>query len=508
MMLALGGVCCATGGAYGQARALPAELDEYFSAVLQAWNLPGGALAIVKDGDVVAAKGYGVRTRGAVARIDENTIFDTASLTKSFTAAMIATLVDEGAMRWDDPVRRHLPSIRFIDPWLTENITVRDFLAHRTGLAARHTLFVMTDLTTRQILDAFAGVEVAAPFRTKLIYSNIGYTVAGEVGAAAAKQAWEDFIGARLLAPLGLTRSTPYFGRPPRMGNCASGHDLTGGVHQVLPREPAQRRQNTAPAGAVQNSIADLARWMLFQLGDGTHDGARIISDASMREMHAPQIIVPLSEETRRARQVEYGAAYGLGWQVWDYRGRKLLWHSGAGAGQRAYMALIPEIHLGVAVLVNSAIAGNALNGGIASRVIDHYLGLPARDYVAEYRPSWERLIARQTEERAALEEALRRGAAEPLPAPLPNYTGTFRDQLGVEIAVRAERDGLHLRYGGGEDSRLEHLRGDRFRVRWEDPSHAEGWNTTVDFILNQDGAAERVRLVIDDEACEGVRTQ
>lgn len=484
----------------------PGALDEYFTEALQSWALPGGALAIVKDGEIVAANGYGVRELGRSGRIDEDTIFDTASLTKSLTAAALATLVDEGALNWDDPITRHLPHIRFVDPWITENATVRDFAAHRTGLAARHSVFVFTDLTRAQVLEAFSGIEIAAPFRARLVYSNIGCTAAGEAGAAAAGSSWEDLIERRLLAPLGLTRSTARFAQPPRMGNIAACHDEIGGVHQVVPREPPQRRQNTAPAGAVQMSIRDLACWMQFQLGDGTHAGRRIISDANMREMHSPQILVPLSPETQRARQVEGFAAYGLGWQVWNYRGHKLLWHSGSGEGQRVYMALLPGEALGVAVLINSAKAGIALNGAIASRVIDHYLGAPARDYAAEYRTSWEANAARQAQERAALEQVLQHGTAEAPPVPASSLTGRFRDQLGVWIDVRQESDGLHLRYGGGEDGLLQHMRGAQFRVRWEHPAHAEGWASTIDFILDQAGVAKHVRLDIEGDICDGAR--
>src|SRR5438445_9001544 len=284
-------------------RSFPKELDDYVAATVRDWEIPGVAIAVVKDGKVVVVRGYGVRELGKAETIDENTIFDAASLTKSFTVAAIASLVDEKKMSWDDPVKRYIPTIEFPDPYLTANITMRDLLCHRTGVRATNSAWYFTNINRSQLLGLIKNMEIAAPFRTQSVYSNIGVTIAGEAAARAAGTTWEDLITQRIIVPLGMKRTTAVFALAPAMGNIASGHALIDGVQRVTPREGTPR-ETTAPASAVQSSAADLATWMIFQLGDGTFQGKRILSGEAMNEMHSPQLIIPADEALRTARQI------------------------------------------------------------------------------------------------------------------------------------------------------------------------------------------------------------
>jgi CubicO group peptidase (beta-lactamase class C family) len=244
---------------------------------LHDWDLPGAAIAVVKDGRVIVARGYGVLELGKPDRVDADTMFGAASLTKSFTAAAIASLVDDKVLAWDDPVRRHLPALELPDPYLTANVTIRDLLCHRTGIRSTNSAWYFTAITRPQLLAVIKNMPIAAPFRTRLVYSNVGYMIAGETAAVAAHTTWEDLITQRLISPLGLTRTTVDFLAAPAMKHVASGHALFGGVQRVAPREGTPRA-TTAAAGAVQSSAADLAAWMLFQLGDGSWAGRRIVS--------------------------------------------------------------------------------------------------------------------------------------------------------------------------------------------------------------------------------------
>jgi CubicO group peptidase (beta-lactamase class C family) len=334
-------------------------------------------------------------------------------------------------------------------------------------------------------------MQVAAPFRTRLVYWNIGYAIAGEAAAAAAGMSWEDLVAQRLFAPLKMERTTDDFDAVPAMGNYASGHALVGGVHGPIPRETARR--STAPAGVIHASVADLAKWMLFQLGDGTWEGKRLLSAAAMNEMHSPQIVFTSSPEFRASRQVQFFPAYGMGWQVFDHRGHALLWHSGNGDGQLAYVALLPDQHLGVAVLVNSWRAGPALNGGIASRIMDHYLGLPTRDYSAEMRDGWNRNQQRQADDRRALEAARLPDTRPSLP--LTAYAGGYRDRIGLDVRIWLEADSLHLQYGGGEPATLGHWHDETFLARWQNPFHAELLPMFVTFGIDPEGAVDRLRM-------------
>lgn len=473
-------------------QSFPKELDDYVASSVRDWEIPGVAIAVVKDGKVIAARGYGVRELGKPEPIDENTIFDAASLTKSFTAAAVASLVDEKKMSWDEPVRRYIPTIEFPDPYLTANITMRDLLCHRTGLRATNSAWYFTNVNRSQLLGLIRNMEIAAPLRTQWIYSNVGFTIAGEAAARAAGTTWEDLITQRIIVPLGMKRTTAVFALSPAMGNIASGHALVNGIQRVTPREGTPRA-TTAPAGAVQSSVADLATWMIFQLGDGTFHGKRILSAEAMNEMHSPQIIIPGSEAFRAARQIKYFGGYGLGWQVMDYRGNRILWHSGSGDGQTAFLVLLPDSRLGVAVLINSWKAGGPLNNAIASRIIDYYLALPTRDYSAEYHESWKRSIQQQVETVRKFEASQLKGTAPTLP--LSQYAGVYRDKLGLDVKVWLEEDTLRLQYGGGEIAVLSHWHRDTFRAQWQNPLHAEQRSALVQFNMSPQGTIAELTM-------------
>src|SRR5256712_1290475 len=468
------------------------ELDDYVAATVRDWEIPGVAVAVVKDGKVIAARGYGVREMGKPETIDENTIFDAASLTKSFTVAAIASLVDEKKMSWDDPVKRYIPTIEFPDPYLTANITMRDLLCHRTGVRATNSAWSFTSVNRSQLLGLIKNMEIAAPFRTQWVYSNVGFTIAGEAAARAAGTTWEDLITQRIIVPLGMKRTTAVFALSPAMGNIASGHALINGVQRVTPREGTPR-ETTAPAGAVQSSVADLATWMIFQLGDGTFQGKRILSSTAMNEMHSPQIVIPTNAAFRLARQIKYFAAYGLGWQVFDYRGNRMLWHSGTGDGQTAFLVLLPDSGLGVVVLINSWKAGPALNNAIASRIMDYYLGLTTRDYSAESRESWKRSMQQQVEAVRKFEASQLKGTTPTLS--LSQYAGVYRDKLGLDVRVWLEGDTLRLQYGGGEIADLTHWHHDTFWARWQNPLHAEQRSTFVQFNMSPQGIIAELQM-------------
>jgi hypothetical protein len=302
-----------------------------------------------------------------------------------------------------------------------------------------------------------------------------------------------------------MKRTTANFDAVPTLGNFTSPHEVIAGVHRVVPREIT--RMSTAAAGGVQSCAADLATWMLFQLGDGTHAGKRILSAESMAEMHAPQIYVPTTAEFRARRQIRLSAAYGFGWQVWDYRGTLLLWHTGGGDGQSAYMALLPELNLGVAFLVNTWKAGGSgFNAQIASRIQDFYLGSPPRDYVAEYREALARSQKRDADERRALDKARLKNTRPTLP--LASYAGTYRDRLGLDVAVTYDGTTLSLRYAGGQPGTLEHWHQDVFRVHWENPLADADRVTFAAFRIDESGKATDLHMDPFNEKIDAHRLQ
>ena len=477
------------------------ELDAYIAKAVRDWEVPGLAIAVVRNDTVLVAKGYGVRELGKPDPVDGNTLFDVASLTKSFTAAGAAILVDEGKLRWDDYVRRHLPSLRFPDRYLDEHLTLRDLLSHRSGLNPSNWMVVlMGEGRDMDALHRVPYLKTSAEFRTTLVYSNIGYTIAGAVTAAVAKVPWAEFIRTRLIKPLGMTSS--YVNeRLPVSGNVARPHAVLGGK-QVPIRTSGE---DDGPSGGISSTANDMARWLRFQINRGELEGMRLVSERSMEEMHSPQIIIPTTAAMRRARLVESFPAYGLGWQLMDLRGRKMWWHSGNADGMPSYMAILPDQRIGVVVLLNSWIAPT-LHGAIASRVFDTLLGVEPRDFSAEALAGVRAQRAREEEGRRWLAEqiATRREPAHTLAA----YAGVYEDSLYGPIRIWLEQGKLAMQLARGEIADLTPHGGDSLFVNWRDPVFHEMMATHVTFVPDAGGRMARLQMPIARDTVTAVRSR
>ena len=484
-----------------RAQALPprapwslSALDSALAEARLAWEIPGMAVAVVRRDSVVFLEGYGVRTLGKPEPVDEHTLFDAASLSKSFTSALAAVLVEQGLLRWDDPVRRHLPRLDLGDPYLTANVTLRDFLSHRTGLEAINETWYFNNASREELLGRLRFFRRVVPFRTGLVYSNVGYTVAGHAIAAAGGGSWDEQIRTRLLVPLGMNRTMARFVDAGSDPNIASPHAAISGVQRPIARE-RMARDVTAPAGAVQSSAHDLARWLRFQMNGGLLDGRRVVAEAELKETQSPQIIVPTTPAFRRARQLEFGAAYGMGWQVWDFRGRPMLWHTGSGNGQLAYMAIYPRDSLGVVVLINSwvTIGVPPVHGGIAGCIAEALLAVGQPNCVGEAR-------TRRAADQARFDASSRTILAQRIPnapptRPLAAYAGTYADSVLGDFQVRIDRDNLTLRVGDrGDLADLTPWHFDTFTIEWRDPFLRQYNTSRLQFVVGPDGAVSAIR--------------
>jgi CubicO group peptidase (beta-lactamase class C family) len=493
-----------------QAPAPPAEIDAYVARAVKEWGLPGVAIAVVRNDSVLFATGYGVREIGRPETVDAHTTFDAASLTKSFTAAALATLVDEGKLHWDDQVRRYIPELVLPDSYMTANTTIRDLLAHRTGLQGANFMWRFTGYDRAEVLRRVRYLKPEIPFRTGMVYSNVSYTIAGEAAARIAGTTWEALVRIRLLEPVGMTETYFWDERGARGKNAAAAHILVDDVQRAIdPVDGAAEHDGrvvTNAAGSVQSSVTDLAKWMRFQLGDGTFGGARIISTAAMEEMHSPQVVVPTPAGFRRARQVDFFATYGMGWQVWDYRGHPMLWHTGGGNGMLAYMALLPKEKFGVVVLVNSW-RGAIVHATIANRILDHYLNAPTRDY------SHEQLVADSAARKRgheAYEKFLTTRTTNARPArALRDYAGTYVDTLHGDITLRLAGDSMLLRMGRGATADLESWTADAFLVKWRNPVYREDyWNALAEFTYDKAGEPAAFTMRLNRDTLRAIRVK
>jgi CubicO group peptidase (beta-lactamase class C family) len=447
----------------------PPDLDRYVASVMRTFEVPGVSLAIVKDGQVVLAKGYGVRKLGDPAPVDARTLFGIASNTKAFTATALALLVEEGKVAWDAPVIRYLPWFQMWDPWVTREITVRDLLVHRSGLplgAGDLLWWPPTALDRTEISRRLRYLEPNTSFRTAYAYDNVLYTVAGEVIEAVSGLTWEEFIRTRILSNVGMTGSTLMRAGTGLGGNVATTHArIEGTVRPVAPFIA----DNLNPAGGINSNADDMARWLIVQLDSGRlADGSRLFSQRTARDLW--NIVTPITPGTPapelRALRSSF-SGYALGFGVRDYRGEKIVSHTGGLPGYVSRLTMMPDRKLGIVVLTNQE-SGAAFDA-ITMRIVDHYVGAPATDWLAAYRTVTARGDSLTAAEEARM--AATRDTASRPPLPLSRYAGTYTDAWYGDVTIVLERGGLVIRFAHTPAlvGDLTHWQYDTFVARWRD---------------------------------------
>ena len=473
--------------------AAPADLDAYVANSMKTFNVPGMAVAIVKDGKVVVAKGYGVRKLGDPTPVDEFTLFGIGSNTKAFTTAALATLVDEGKLAWDDPVYQRLPGFVMYDPYVSHEMTIRDLLTHRSGmgLGEGDLLFWPHSTYTRaEIIYKLRFMKPASSFRSHYAYDNLLYMTAGQIIPAVTGTSWDDYIRTRIFAPLGMTHSTVTNANIKPGDDVASPHSLMEGKLQVLSFE---NLDNAGPAGAINSCAADLAKWVQLQLNHGKfvdHDG-HLFSEQRSQEMWTPQTILPTGNPPAPLAGLKANFAdYALGWALHDYHGRKLVGHTGGVAGFVSRVMLVPDENLGVVVLTNAESDGAF--DSILYHVLDHYFHVPPTDWIAAYK------TVDDQQEKDAVEsmkkaEAARDANSKPS-LPLDQYAGVYNDAWYGSITIRNENSGLVITFDHTPTmiGDLQPWQHDTFKAHWRDHNIEDAF---VTFALNPDGTIDSARM-------------
>jgi CubicO group peptidase (beta-lactamase class C family) len=395
-------------------------------------------------------------------------------------------------------VHERLASVSFADPYLHHEVTLRDLLAHRTGVQPANALFYFTGYDRDEVLSRVKLLEAQVPFRTEMVYSNVMYTVAGEMAARAAGTSWAELIRDRVLRPAGMA-STVVETRPESV-NLASPHAVIGGVQRTI--RPFDFRM-VGPASSIHSNALDMARWLRLQLNEGLLDGQQIVSRASMEAMHTPWIIIRTTRNMRAARLVEHFAGYGMGWQIMDYRGEPLLWHSGNADGMPVYMALLPGRELGLVVMLNTW-AAPGLHGALVSRILDFYLGAPPRDWSGEALERYRGSLERERASRKAV--AASRAVASRAGRPLADYVGTYDAKWLGDVHVRLAGESLTLQVAEGAIADLAHAAHDAFHLTWRDPVFREYFYGTQAVFAGDSERIVRLSLLLNRDAIDATR--
>ncbi|HZW16043.1 MAG TPA: serine hydrolase [Brevundimonas sp.] len=479
--------------------ALAAAVDAYVKQCLAAFpDQPAVSVAVVKDGTPVLTRGYGVRRQGEAARADEHTVFAIASNTKNVTAAALAMMVDEGKVKWDEPVKTYLPGFTLSDPVIGERITVRDTLSHRAGfgLGAGDLLFwPNSDRSREEVMAAVPFVPIEDQFRARYHYCNLMFVVAGEVLAAASGMRWEDFVQTRILDRLGMSETVPMatLADPAKsaLPHARIGPPLRYQGDMVPIADSIAEVWNwdsAAAAGGLCTTAADWAKWIGLRLAMGElPDGTRLFSEDAAREMWRPNIIIgssagPTAELPGRA----IASTYAMGFQVQDYRGERMITHGGGSPGGISATVLIPGRDAGFSIFSNAeeSFLLRALRSGIA----DIVMGKTDFDWIADSVRLRDESDARSIA--AAAEIDAKQAAGAPPSLPLEAYAGTWRDPwygdivIGRLVAGAAGRppavDRLTLAFSHTPALRgpLEPYDGDTFRTRFPDKREEDAFIT------------------------------
>jgi CubicO group peptidase (beta-lactamase class C family) len=474
-------------------QAPPADLDAWVQRAMTVFEVPGISLAVVKDGRVVVAKGYGVRRLGGPEPVDARTLFGIASNTKVFTATALGILVDEGKVRWDAPVIDYLPWFQMSDPYVTREMTVRDLLVHRSGLglgAGDLLWWPASTYNRKDVAQRLRYLPLATSFRSAYAYDNVLYLVAGEVIEAVSGMSWESFVQSRILAKVGMTTSNVRHSDATKAGNVATPHaPVDGKVRPIAPFDS----DNTNPAGGINSNAEDMAKWLLVQLAEGQlADGTALIKPATARQLSTLVTPIPFGGGAPELKELRPNfAGYGLGLVLVDYRGHKLLTHTGGLPGYVSRVAMIPDARLGIAILTNQE--STPAFEAIADHIMDAYLGAQTSDWIAAYQAIEKRAASAVA---ASAQSATTSRAAGSKPSlPLEQYAGRYRDAWYGDMIIAASGAGLTITFEHTPllTGTLEHWQHDTFVARWTDRElRADAF---VTFALTPDGGVDTVKM-------------
>lgn len=451
--------------AYGQN--IPTQtIDQVTEKALKAFDVPGMAVAVIKDGTIVHSKGYGVASIKTNQKVTSSTLFGIASNSKAFTAAALAILVDEGKIKWDDKVQQHIPEFKMYNDYVSREFTIRDLLTHRSGLGlGAGDLMVWPDGHNFTPKDIIANIQYLKPvsgFRAKYDYDNLLYIIAGVVVERVSGQSWTDFVTKRLLEPIGMKETAASWHLVKNKANAIDPHVPIDGKLEVI-----HRYSNTifdAAAGLYSN-VDDLAKWLQFNLNKGAVNGKQIISKKQMQEMITPQT---LESNYTSAPYNSLFKAYGLGWQLQDFNGKLEVSHTGGLEGIVTQTMFYPQLNLGITVLTNQQ-AGMAFRA-VSNTIKDFYLENPSTDWVKTYEELMARNVAHAdgitTEVWKTVEASLKNKSSK---KDAKSLIGSYQDKWFGEVVIYEKKGQLIL-----ESKRSPQLTGELFF--YKDSTYAVKW--------------------------------
>ena len=471
------------------------QIDSLVNLTLKTFDVPGIAVAVIKDGKMIHAKGYGVRSLKTKLPVDENTLFGIASNSKAFTAAALGMLIDEGKLKWDDKVIDYIPEFRMYDPYVTDAFTIRDLLTHRSGLGlGAGDLMFFPDgnkFTKQEIITNIRYLKQVSGFRTKYDYDNNMYIVAGEVIARVSGMSWEDFIENRIMQPIGFITSKASWGRVKNNTNVIDAHVPFNGKVQAIDHDWSE---NANAAGGIMSNLTDLSKWVILQMNKGKYGegmSKKLFSEAVHEEMWTPQTIIPVHGPSPYNTHF---AGYGLGWFLSDVQGYKQGSHTGGLLGTVTQITLIPELQLGIIVLTNQQ-SGAAFTT-ITNTIKDSYFSITGKNRVKQYHDN----VLKNEGEAKKITDGIWKAidSTQKVNKTKPNtalYRGIYSDKWFGNVNISEKNDVLW--FSSEKSPRLTGqmlpYKGSTWIVKWDDRSFdADAYAT---FTLDSEGKPTGIKM-------------
>jgi len=472
---------------------LAKDIESFTLQAMQAWNVPGLALVIVKDDQIQLAKGFGRREMGKPEPVDEHTLFAIGSNTKAFTATAVGLLVQDGKLSWDDPVTKYIPDFQMYDSRTTQLMTIRDLLCHRSGLGTWNgDMLLLSDYSTEEIVRRLRHIPPAYNFRAGYGYANLMFITAGLVIKTVSGISWDEFIRQRIFEPLGMTDSVTDPRHLRNFANIAAPHeDIRGKLQTVIQRPNVHE----GAEGSICASVADIARWLRLQLNQGNLDGKQIVDPAIIDETHTPHTPIRLTAIDRKLFPSRHFAAYGLGWFLSDLHGRFFVRHTGGVDGMLSSVVLVPEEKLGIAVFSNKL--PNSAFTSLPAYLVERLLDVPGQDWIQIYTDLEKE--GREKEEQASQHRDEMRAKDTHPSLSLENYAGEYDSLILGGATVGLEGNGLHIQLQAHTSmcGTLEHWHYDTFLCKWDDPVLGD---SLIPFISDGHGQIAEFRVKIRED--------
>ena len=470
-------------------------LDKYFSQALSDWHVPGMAVAIVKDGEIIFAQGYGVLEEGKNAKVDEHSMFAIASNTKAFVSASLAHLVWEEKISWDDQVIKHLPYFELYDAYSTHETTLRDILSHRVGLGtfSGDVIWYKSSYSAEEVIKHVKYVPQAYSYRAGYGYSNLMFITAGEVIKSITGMPWDEFVERHFLQPLDMNRTVTSVGKLATMKNVASPHKTINGKITPIPYAVWD---NSGAAGGIISNVGDLSKWMIMQMNSGINGADTLFSPNTQVDMWTPHNSRKVSLSSQKNIPSKHFNGYGLGWGLSDYEGRKMVSHGGGYDGMYSRVTMIPEEKLAVVVLTNSM---TGISTPITMRALDVFLATGDRDWSQEALPRAQK-FADYKKQRVDKKIAAREIDTKPTLA-LEAYTGNYSDPFygAAKVVIEDGHLVLDLTSAPQLKSDLSHWHYDTFEINWRE-IHAWFDFGTIHFVINNNNEVTGIEFDVPND--------